>query len=598
MHLTLPANFKLPAISPHLILINAIIFLIVVVSIAQEQNISREIYSDRSLVNVVSHMVFGDELSVEYSLGVKDKFLMDGFTDQSINYISENENLGFKKMPVPTEHDIGYDLFVFAAVKIMGLSVTAPFWLFVSALVLSFNAILLLPKANMEFQIGLIILAFGLLLYTYALPSSTQLSHLGGGRSITVLSLPATYFIVYFALRGLQCFDSRTVLSLIFSVVLISCVILLRSTAIWQGLCVFVVVFYRLLMCTRGLERQKFLPWLFLLIAIPTLFSGVKLQFGSAQNNTASTRSPHHIFWHNVGIGFSLNDYFFGSYIPKENRLKDDFMYLITDQQRFVASGKERCGDAGSQAKVDCIEPMKNMVLNGLSPETVSILEHESKKFVLSNILSEPLETIKLFVFHKTYYFFYDITVLAFPPLFYIGEKVANYFSLEIFRPDESGPQRHTAYYMERLVDGFVLSIFRIPAFLLLLLFAKYVMVNQGIKFGKALPITFSLMFVFSAMPAYVAYPELHTIGPSVVLLMVVFGLIVVNGAQKYINNTMKQPHHNARQPDGTDGRRLSALIWYIKKLTVNQIVLFCGIIFLSYSFALLFLETPFLKLL
>ena len=105
-------------------------------------------------------------------------------------------------------------------------------------------------------------------------------------------------------------------------------------------------------------------------------------------------------------------------------------------------------------------------------------------------------------------------------------------------------------------------------------------------------------MFVFSAMPAYVAYPELHTIGPSVVLLMAVFGVLIANGVQKYIDNTMKQPRYKARQPVGVDGRRLRNIILYINKLTVNQIVLFCGTIFLSYSFALLFLETPFLKLL
>ena len=481
--------------------------------IAQDQHQRRGVYDPEAYAAAISHRLFGDEWGKTYRAGVMAAFHDRGLSTETLKDIAENGVSDMRKVPLIGGNDRGYHDFVLLSVVLFGVTLQGTYYLFYLILAVSCSAYVWSFRHSVPRLAELQVLLMGMAIYTYALTATNQLANLADSRVIGVLSLPALLHWLR-VLSHPPCGDrfvrSPELALLVLQGVILLAAVLCRTAAIWQLAVIAVVgLYFALTRLRAGLLRPALFSGLMAVVLIGALLAARTAQHAgvaAAQRGEAGT----HLFWHNVGIGFSLHPRFAEIYGTDDLILSDPYMFNIVLKKTLADGTVDRIFEKDSTG---------TYIIPDWRGDRRAAYERAAKQVVFGFVRDHPLETLRLLVFDKPLGLIQVALMYAAPPVVFLLEDIQAGLGVRLFDPPDAWAQRHIAGLGERLQAGSLFSPLRV-VFLLPLVVLIFVLRSadvRGFVLGSAG--LFAVMMVGSLMPIIGVYPVAHTAGPFMVLL-------------------------------------------------------------------------------
>ena len=349
---------------------------------------------------------------------------------------------------------------------------------------------------------ALCVLLLGVYTSFFALPLTTELFSIHNPRSFGIVSL-ASVLHLSFAIIDRQRPSAGRVVAAAAQALIIAFSIHVRTTEFWQVLGVGGVA---AAVAVSAERRARILAWWPALV-LAAAIGGLELyQRVSFDRVYASTHIQHRIFWHNVGIGFALND----ELARKYSLSIDDMPMMQLVRRRLVETGR-----ASEVDEVFRPAGHEEYAFYGIAKDYVRY-EQVAREVVASIVWHNKRQALKTLLIDKPRVLFRQVAWAAGYGAYSTSDL---YLTGQATALAADGDRREHRIYLDPL-----------RLWVLAALLAATLAGGGGTRQAWTLCAVAAWICAVSLLPAMVAYPIISALGVSLAaiafLALSVFGLV------------------------------------------------------------------------
>jgi hypothetical protein len=304
----------------------------------------------------------------------------------------------------------GLQDFVIVSFALFGKTTVGFYKLYFLLLSLSVAASLLCSIDRIAAQAAILLTLAAMIAVVPALPITSELASLLNPRAFDMLTLPATVSLVSLAVLRSQVRLWQFPLFII-QILLISFAVHIRNATAWQivlltlvPLAIIVPRFVRRNISFGNLSDYSTSILILILILFAFLPSQALMQSGFAPEY-ASQKLSRKIFWHNVGMGFAVSDYFRKKYgLQLSDSSMRDFVAKSPEVEALGQRGRHIFWAGtytGSWVGADPEIPRSDAMYYSGMVRDFGEYESVGRSVVFRLAVDNPIRTLTLFAFEK-----------------------------------------------------------------------------------------------------------------------------------------------------------------------------------------------------
>lgn len=397
--------------------------------------------------------------------------------------------------------------FVVASFLVFGARLESLYYGFFALLGLSAGLYAWQFRRNDMALVTLAVILLSLYATTGVLPITKELHSFHNPRVLGTLAIIPFVHLSYLMLLRVP-FSVPAILSAVVQAALVVEAVHIRSTEAWAVLALLPVA--ALLVLRRPRSPRHLWPAAIVAVCLIALFS---YQRAAYHPDYFSTKGQGRVFWHNVGIGFSLHPA-----LAEKYDLAVDDLSMVNLVHRHAAA-------VGGPELVQTIFGAAEPGYKGVADDLV-LYERMARDVVIGIVRDHPLDTLTLFLWIKPKLLLKNLLWAA-------GLYPDNYDALHIAGQIGSiaAPEArvHQQIYYSPMTWATLLGL------------AALTLLAPTAAFAPA-AIVLVIGLAVSLLPGFVTYPLIHTLAIPLVLISALFHVFALMGARRVLTILQRAP--------------------------------------------------------